>query len=192
MTITTPSSRRLHTVSARASISCAQACTLLRNQSTRLSTLSTPPLCLKRVATSMQQAATRQLTDGQGRGVHSSGGIGGGRVEAIRANSRAAPDLRTSWMRRAGAQANGKVLQHQMLLHRPRAARAFAHAGAQGIRTADTDAAPVAFRFPVAGVRSRGAADATLSSARGCPCRDVTPHRLNRAPSRTRSRRPTA
>jgi hypothetical protein len=154
VTITTPGSQWLHIVRRSHAQSCAQACTLLRNQSSRLSTLSTALARVKRVARGVLADATRQLTDGQGRGVHSSGDIGGGHVEAFWTSFRVASDLRTSRMRRTGAQANRKVLQHQVLLHRSRTARALAQSSAQSIRTADTDAAATPFRFSIASLRS--------------------------------------
>src|SRR4029077_6514768 len=90
------------------------------------------------------------------------------------------PDLRTSGMWRACAQAHGEVLQHQVLLHRSRASRAFAQPGTPYVSATDSDVAPAALRFSAQGVRSRGATERAVPGPRGRPFRHVSPHRLTR------------
>jgi hypothetical protein len=62
------------------------------------------------------ECAPKRLTGDDGTGVHSGGDIGGGHVEAFAASIHASPHLRSGGMRRTGAQAHRKVLQHQVLL----------------------------------------------------------------------------
>lgn len=159
--------------------SCAQACALLHNRSAQLSTMCTG-LCVSNASRSAcNRGATRWLTEDAGRGVHSVSDVGGGCIEAFSASHHAAQNLRTGGMRRAGAQADGEVLQHQVLLDRSRASRAPAQPGTPRVGASDPDVASTPIRFPGHGLRPRGATDRAVSVTRGRPLRHVPPHRLN-------------
>ena len=136
-------------------------------------------LRVKRVAEHARSIASCWLTEGNGGSVHSLGDVGGGHVEVFRTSIHAASDMREGWLQRARAQADCKVLQHQVLLHRSRAPRALAQPGAQDVVAPDTDAATASVRLPGVGLRPRSTAPSVVSGTRRRSLGHVPPHRLN-------------
>ena len=96
------------------------------------------------------------------------------------ASPRAAPDLRTRGMWRACAQAHREVLQHQVLLDRSCASRAFAQPGAPRAARPIPMLRQLRFDFPPNGFDPEAQLNELCLAREDVPARDVPSHRLTR------------